>query len=165
MWRHKNSVEVSRLYDLLSAAQVGDTQRPTLWPLHIFNTFSVFWMFLVDSLRSVGVKPPASKSVSGGTFYKRINQVIMRERRGSVTSCLLCPQSVHASLLHCGSEGWREAGPTQPPPPAPLPPGRDLWPRGSAVGADGLQRFTATDLLTQRRLLGGRTYTFTHWHL
>lgn len=88
----------------------------------------------------------------------------VRERRGSFTSCLLCPQSVHASLLHSGPEGWREAGATQPPPPAPLPPGRDLWPRGSAVGADGLQRFTATDLLPQRRLLGGRTDTFTDWH-
>lgn len=81
-----------------------------------------------------------------------------------MTSCLLCPQSVHASLLHSGPESWGEAGATQSPPPAPLPPGRDLWPRGSAVGADGLQRFAATDLLTQRRLLGGRTDTFTHWH-
>lgn len=77
-----------------------------------------------------------------------------------LTSLLVRPQSVHASLLH---RGWRQAAATQPTPPAPLPPGPDLWPRGPAVGADGPQRRPAPSLHTQTRLLGGTSWSFTHF--
>lgn len=70
----------------------------------------------------------------------------------------VCPQSVHGSVFHCGSGGWREAHAAQQTHPATLSAGRDLWPRRPALGADGLWWCTAADLHTQTGLLGGTVW-------